>query len=63
MQLSTSVSTSTHLDVHRERVGIAELVLLTADEYRPTAAAKRLELVVDVASELPRVEPDTSRVR
>jgi len=52
-----------HLDVHRERVGIAELVLLTADEYRAAAAAKHLELVVEVASELPRVETDPSRVR
>lgn len=52
-----------HLDVHRERVGIAELVLLTADEYRATAAAKHLGFIVDIASELPRVETDASRVR
>lgn len=52
-----------HLDVHRERVGIAELVLTTAEEYRATAAAKHLGFVVDVSPELPRVETDASRVR
>jgi signal transduction histidine kinase len=52
-----------HLDVHRERVGVAELLLVIAEEYRATAAAKHLGFVVDVAPELPCVETDASRVR
>jgi signal transduction histidine kinase len=52
-----------HLDLHRERVDIAELVRVTAEEYRATAAAKHLGFVLEVAPALPRVDTDQSRVR
>jgi signal transduction histidine kinase len=52
-----------HLELHRERVNIAQLVLVTAEEYRATATAKRLGFVVEVAAALPRVDTDPSRLR
>jgi len=51
------------LDLQRERVDLSALVRAAAEEYRATAAVKRLRFVVDAASELPRVDTDPSRVR
>lgn len=51
------------LPVHLERTDVRQLVLSLGDEYRATAEARHLDLVVDVEADLPTVVTDGSRVR
>lgn len=52
-----------HLDIHVERVGVADLVSEIADEYRAAARAKHLDFTVEIELELPQIETDPSRAR
>ena len=54
---------SGEIPVHFERIDVTQLMLDLGDEYRATADARKLELVVDIDADLPMVVTDASRVR